>query len=283
MPLRKLTFCSLISLSFLTVFTWGNLGITKTVTFEAISLAKLTKVIGQVQILDHKKWVTSKEKQIIKINDNLKTGNKSRAELTFSDGTRIRLAENTTVILLKSKKSKKNYAPSWNFLKILGGRLWANIFNSGKDMFAIEGTTATLAVLGTTFDVAAEKLKTDVSVFKGSVGIQLSTNNIEELNNNLNKLNLEFDNKNLSLGDKPGEINKPVHEVEKPVKIIPGPYQISKNEWLEVVENQEISINDKGIGVVSNIESDKEKNSEWIQWNKNLDSNTAENILFNNK
>jgi hypothetical protein len=280
--LKKLKFYSLISLTLLTVFTWENYGITKPFAIEAVSMAKLTKVIGEVQLFSNKKWLPIKKNQIIKINDNLKTGNKSRAELTFSNGTRIRLAENTNIILIQSKNSKKNDTSSKNFLKVLGGHLWANIFNNSKDKFAIEGNTAVLAVLGTTFEVEAEKLKTDVSVFEGSVGIQLLTNN-EELNNNLDNLKLESDKRNISDNIKPVEINKPVHEVEKPVKIVPGPYEISKDKWLEIVENQKISINDQGIGVVSNLENDEVKADEWIQWNKELDSNTAENILLNNK
>ena len=275
----KLKLYGLVSLSFLTVLAFGHQGSSKTVTVEAVSMAKITRMSGKVLFLNQKKWVPAKKFQIIKMNESLKTAVSSRAELTFSNGTRIRMAENTSIILIKSKKSKKN-----SFLKVMGGKLWASIFNNGKSKFAIEGTTATLAVLGTTFEVEAQKTKTDVSIFDGSVGIQLSTNNIESLNNNLDNLKLKNDSKSGDPGTitKPGEINKPVHQIEKPVKMVPGPYQVSKDEWLEVVENQKISIDDKGIGTVSDLEPAKVKDDEWIKWNQQLDTSTAENILFDN-
>ena len=231
--------------------------------------------MGGLYLSNGKLWQNIGKNKIIKINDRLKTGIKSRAEITFSDGSRIRLNEKTDIILVmkKSKNEKRN------LFKMIVGTLWANLINNGKDRFTVQGTTVTLAVLGTTFEVETEKSKTDISVFNGSVGIQLPTNDLQKLNKNLDELKLKADNEI----SKPNVINKPVHEIEKPVKLIPGPYEVSRDKWLEIIENQKISVNENGIGTLSEIDDDKIKDDEWVQWNKELDSNSAENILFMGK
>jgi hypothetical protein len=262
----------IISIILLIVFSLQIQVSSKTVKIDAKSFAKVTKVMGTLYLNSGKNWQSIGKNKIVKINNRLKTGAKSRAEITFIDGSRIRLDENTDVILVINEHKKENK----NIFKMVIGRLWAKIINNGKDRFAIQGTTVTLAVLGTTFEVDAAKSNTDISVFNGSIGIQLPTNDLVELNKNLDELKLKADNKISN----PIATDVPVHEVEKPVKLVSGPYEVSKDKWLEIIENQKISVNENGIGTVSELDNDKVKEDEWIQWNKELDSNSAENILF---
>lgn len=272
----KLKFYGLISASLISFIILQTSVSSKAINIEAKSYAKITKLSGQVKILDNNKWYVAKKNGIIKTNNQVKTLKNSRAELTFSDGSRLRLEQNTDIIFIRPKKSENS------FFKIFTGRLWANIINRGKNRVAVQSSTAALAVMGTTFDVDAEKSKTDISVFDGSVGIQLPSVSIDTFDDKLKDLKLEIDDKHNSTGNlKPEVIEKPVHEIEKPVKVVPGPYQVSLDKWLEVVENQKITISDDKNATVSQLKEETVNNDEWFKWNKELDANTSENVLFN--
>ncbi|MBC7475490.1 MAG: FecR domain-containing protein [Candidatus Sericytochromatia bacterium] len=269
----KLKFFSLISISLLGAFAVQNYLPAKTIQVQAKSYARITKVVGQVKILKNKDWINLNKNVIVKVNDHLKTYQKSRTELTFSDGSRIRLDENTDIVLIKTKTLENN------FFKLFGGHIWANIANRGKGRFAMQSSTAALAVMGTIFDVGTQNNKTEVSVFEGSVGVQLPSKTIEDLDKGLNNLKLSVDDNRNKISSKPQIISKPV-EVEKPYKLIDGPHQVSREKWLEVVENQKITIDNNSVGTVSEL-SKNEINNEWVQWNKNIDSNKPENVTFN--
>lgn len=258
----------LLILLLLPIYAYG-----KIINVQVNSSARVTKLVGTLNLVEGKSWHLLSKNAIIKVNQRIKTAKNSKAELTFSDGKIVRLSENTDVTLIKSKKEEHS------IIKILTGKLWSNIKNVGSGRFAVQGPTAVLAVMGTTFEVEAEPKQTDLSVFEGSVGVQQPNEKVEELNKNLERLKLEVDdnkNKESAKYEKPKEVAKPYTEIERPVKVISVPHEVSKEEWLEIVANQKISINDQGVGVVSNLESDKLKNDEWVKWNIELDSNTSE-------
>lgn len=247
---------------------------TKTIKVEAKSSAKLSYVSGKIFTLQKNKWINLSKGSIIKVNSRIKTEKKSKAEIVFSDGSVVRLSENTDIILVRERENKEH-----GLLRIFSGKLWANIFK-GKSRFSVQGNTAALAVLGTTFNFEAEKNETEISVFEGSVGVQSPSNSNDEFEKKLDNLNLMIDDKNSTKLLKPDKIDKPV-EIEKPFKVIEGPHKVSQEEWLEIIANQKITVDNKGSGTISDLTSEEIKEDEWIQWNKELDSHTSENILFN--
>jgi len=235
----------------------------KIVKVEAKSMARINIIIGKVQIFKNKKWAKAERNSILNLNDKVKTDKSSRLELAFSDGSRLRVDQNTEILLVSNNKDK-------SFFKIFTGRIWANVVNKKKQNFSVQSPTAVLSVMGTTFDVDVEKEQTEASVYDGSIGVQTPAKTEEELNKSLQNLDLKFDEHNDEVLKKPTEEDKPYHEVEKPAKLIPGPYQVSKDKWLEIVEDQKISVDVDGNAIVSDI-SDAEKNEEWVNWNTQLD------------
>ncbi|MFN4150664.1 MAG: FecR domain-containing protein [Candidatus Sericytochromatia bacterium] len=264
-----------ISATFLVLLT--SINYAQPIKYQVKSSAKVTKLSGKLEIFKSNKWIALKNNSIVKVSDRIRTTKNSRAELSFSDGKKLRIAQNTDLIFVKSEI--KEGAES-NIFKLVSGRLWSKIINRGTGRFAVQGQTASLAVMGTTFDIETSNDKTDISVFDGSVGVQLPSENQESFDKNIDDLHLEVDdnknkdNKNVSL--KPQLVEKPYQEIEKPVKVVPGPYQVSQEQWLEIVENQKISVDNNGVGLVSNLESDKLKSDSWIKWNTELDSKTSE-------
>lgn len=252
-----------------------NQAYTKTVTVNAKSSAYLSLLTGKAYHFNKNKWVKLSKGNIIRPNNKIRTDKNSKAEITFSDGSRVRLDSNTDILLVK-ERSNNNHG----LINIFKGNLWANIINKSKNRFAISSNTASLAVLGTTFNVEAENKETEISVFSGSIGVQSLNQNNTEFNKKLDKLNLIIDDKKTTNIQKPDKINTPVYEIEKPYKLVAGPYQVSQDKWLEIVSNQVITIDNKGNGTVSDLKTDDIEEDEWVQWNKELDSDTSENILF---
>ena len=65
------------------------------------ALASIVTGDCQVQIKGKGAWKKLGAKGVIQPGDVVKTGKKARLELTFSDGTRLRINENSSVVLVK--------------------------------------------------------------------------------------------------------------------------------------------------------------------------------------
>jgi hypothetical protein len=145
---------------------------------------------------------------------------------------------------------------------------------------AVKSNTAVLAVMGTVFDVQSDSQKTEMSVMEGSVGVQAIQKEAEKIDESISKLKLNVDDVRLekkeiepkkpNVIEKPQKISKPF-EVKKPVYVVPGPYKVTLDKWLEIVENQKIIVDINGNAIVSSMENDKLKEDDWVSWNKKLD------------
>lgn len=257
-------------------FLFQNQSYTKTIEIKAKSSAMVSLITGKLYAIDKNKKISLSKGYIVKINSHLKTDKKSKAEIIFSDGSKVRLNENTDIVLVSNRSEEKH-----GLFRLITGRLWAIVKQKTKSRFAVQGKTATLAVLGTTFDMEIDKNKTEITVFEGSVGVQSPNEDSLAFNRSLDTLNLKLDdNRDSTIMKKPDKIDKP-NEIEKPYRIIDGPHKVSQNEWLELVVNQKITVDDKGLGIVSELKPEEIKEDEWVQWNKTLDSASSENMLFN--
>ncbi|MFN8671562.1 MAG: FecR family protein [Candidatus Sericytochromatia bacterium] len=238
------------------------------VEIQSKSLAKITKLIGTAEISENNKWTKLKKDMVIEMYHRVKTANKSKLELVFQDGSKLRMNENSSIILVRSKNKE------YSIFDLSAGQVWANIANKGKGRTTIKTNSAVLAVMGTVFDVNSDNSKTEMSVFNGSVGVQSKQTDLEKLETNLNKLVLTEDTKDITKKEqtlKPQVLSKP-KQVEKPYHIVPGPYKVSLDKWLEITENKQIVIDNNGNAIVSNQENDKLKYNDWVNWNKQQDS-----------
>ncbi len=253
-----------------------NPSLTKTIEIKAKSLAQVSFIKGKLYSIEKNKKVSLSKG--FKVNNHLKADKNSKAEIKFSDGSYLRLNEKTDIMLVSDSSNEKH-----GLFKLITGRLWANITPKYKNRFAVQSRTTSLAVLGTTFDMELEKDKTDITVFEDSVGIQSSNEDSLAFNKSLDTLNVKIDDyKDSAIIKKPDKIDKP-KEMEKPYKLIEETHNVSKDEWLELVVNQKISVDNNGLRIVSELKPEEIKEDELISWNKSLDSNTSESILFNKK
>jgi hypothetical protein len=232
----------------------------KTVKNKENVYGEITIVQGNVFITKNNKKLKVNKGTIVEKKDKITSDKKSKVEITFFDKSKLRINENSEVLLspISSKKDKLS------FLKVLKGQVWANIINKGEGRFAIESKKSIFAVMGTVFDVKNTDNSTEMSVFDGSVGVTNSKND-DNAKNKIKDLKLEIDdNKTKSLAP---------HQIDKPVQTIEGPKQVSIDEWIEIIKNQKITIEDSGTSTISEITKD----DSWSTWNKDLDSKENNN------
>jgi FecR protein. len=133
--------------------------------------ASIQSMIGTVKVRkgDNPAWKDARAKMVIKEKDAVRTFVESQVEIVTSEGTLIRLDENTTMEL-SALKQLSNSAQVTK-VSILNGTVLSNVkklVNSGS-RFEFETPTATASIRGTQvgFDVSSEK--TMIKVYDGEV------------------------------------------------------------------------------------------------------------------
>lgn len=241
----------------LAVYALNNTAFSKDVIIKEEVKAKITIVEGDIFVVKNNNKIKAKKGTVINSKDKIITNNKSKVEITFPDKTKLRINQNSEVLLSPMSSKKEKYS----FLKVLKGQIWANVINKGEGRFAIKAKNSVFAVMGTTFDVNNTSNNTEMSVFDGSVGVTANKDD-NQLKEQIKELHLEIDD------NKKSESNSlSVHQIEKPIQAVEGPKQVTMEEWIEITKNQKITIDDNGNSVVSEISKD----NDWTKWNKDLD------------
>ncbi len=126
------------------------------------------------------KWTAARPKMPLKETDAIRTFVESEAELETTEGSTIKVGENSTLELktLKGKGSEQNTS-----LKIMNGAIVANVkklVTTGSS-FEFETPTATAAIRGTVVGLEVNREQTRVKVYEGRVLVtpQGSKNSVE--------------------------------------------------------------------------------------------------------
>lgn len=194
---------------------------------------------------DGKDWKPVLKGDFLGANENVKTGVKSRLELTLPDGSRVRFSEKTTfkVERLLFTEEERGFE-----IKVFFGKAWSKAAKFKKtSKFEVKTGTAVAGIRGTTFRVDAnEDLSSLVKVYEGEVAV--------------NSLPAESQDK----GKKPKYISGP--------KEVPGPHEVSREEWSYIVKSwQQIAVSPEGIASKPVSFSPEEDKSEWVLWNQEMD------------
>ncbi len=201
--------------------------------------AKITRVDGEASILRK----GASRTRPVRINmpvsegDEISSGKESMVELAFRMGEVVRMDENT--ILKVEKCTNKNVKASTQV-----GNLWVNMkkLTQRRD-FEVATPTAVAAIRGTIYHMSTDQDSTTaVSVYNGKVAVGLS----EQLKKQL---------------EQQPPTGEPV-EVPGPEEI-PGPYEVSLDQWRDIVAGQKISVHKDG--KYAQEEFDMEHNSSFIQ------------------
>ena len=138
-------------------------------------VAAISAVTGDVSVKTHNAadFTPVGTRQRVGSGDTLKTGPQSSVDLNWVDGTRIRLAPNTTMTVRSCQINQSSGAETSLF--DLGiGKIWVRVLKllSQKSKFEVHTPTATAGVRGTIFSVQVDAAgKTSVSVDEGAVAV----------------------------------------------------------------------------------------------------------------
>ena len=217
-------------------------------------VGKVTFPLGNVLIL------SKGERQFRKVSfnmpilngDKIETKKQSRCEITYNDGSVVRIDEQSiyTVDKVDLDKEKKDVESELSI-----GKLWANIKKvvSGRDTWKLKSPAAVVAVRGTIYRMnAGADSSSQVLVYDGNVAVSPAA----------------------PAGAQQGMGVVPPgqpHQVQGPVQV-QGPKQVSMAEWFEIVKaQQQIVVRPDGSYAKSEFNLADDGKLEWVQWNKERD------------
>ncbi len=201
---------------------------------------------GEVRVLRVKQdlWMPAKTKTPIHVGDKLNTQAESRCEVKLTDGSVIRLGENSTFDFEKSlvSRNKRSFDAS-----LSQGKIWANIVSLvWGEKFEIKSPTAVCAIRGTIYGIEADST-TRVSVYDGQVDVGPTQ----------------------ALRDQLQQTPRPAgppQQIPGPTQV-PGPYQVSLEQWVRLVKGYQLEVRPNGRYAQSPINQQRNLQNDWVQWN----------------
>jgi len=206
--------------------------------------ARLSFFLGEVasRADQNSEWTPAVLGQGLSQESSLKTGEESKAEVSFRDGSVARVDQNSELGFTELAGDAKNQRVE---SRLAVGRLWANVKKLvGKNSsFKTQTTTAVAAVRGTVFRLnLLPDSTTELYVYEGEVTVK------------------PFWAK--------AQPSWPPKEVE-------GPKEVTMEEWTEIVRAQMKLIvkPDKArTRLVEGFNPQEDLKDEWVMWNKERDA-----------
>ncbi|HNW58776.1 MAG TPA: FecR family protein [bacterium] len=203
----------------------------------------------QIQSAGKTAWTPAKLKGSVMDGDLIQTRVESRCEITLTDGTVIRIGENSSFhfvdVNLKTRvRTLRAELPA--------GDAWINAANAkpGQKEFQLKAPTAVCAIRGTIYRVAADSTTT-CKVYDGQVSVgPLSAWSVKMPRS--------------PQGGAPQQVPGPTQ--------VPGPYQVTLEEWQQIVRGQQIVVRQDGKFAKSAFDEKADAANEWVKWNKQQDA-----------
>lgn len=207
---------------------------------------------GEVRVLHVSEdlWQPAKTKMPIYLGDKINTQAESRCEVKLSDGSVIRIGENSQFDFEKSllTSNKRSFDAA-----LAHGKIWANIVSLvWGEKFEIKSPTAVCAIRGTIYSIETDST-TRVAVYDGQVDVG-PTQALRE---------------QLQTMPRPAG---PPQQVPGPTQV-PGPYQVALEQWVRLVKGYQIEIRANGRYAQAPIDQQRNRQNDWVQWNLARDQN----------
>lgn len=220
---------------------------------------KITLPLGKVEVqsVGTSDWTKAKMQHPVFVNDKIRTGTRSRVEITLTGGGKLRLGENSEIELTDAKieRLQKEFNA-----KMKKGKAWiktATAFGERKNV-TIRTPTAVAAIRGTTYRLELSEEESSVLVYEGKVDVNWAEKVKEARKEQVPK------------GGPPKFKLAPPKQIKAPEQVA-GPYEVTLEEWITLVEGMQINI--RKDGKYHMFEFDKAADSEldWVKWNKEQD------------
>jgi len=227
---------------------------------------KISLPLGKVEVkaAGSDAWEKAKPNRPIFEGEILRTGAKSRAEITLQGGGKIRIGPESELELIEVNLKPMAKDFSANLKK-------GNIFVSAKAVFgekkniSVRTPTAVAAIAGTKYRVKAGEDESEILVYDGKVDVNAAKNIIDER---------QEKRKSLDPGSAPGKpkfILGPVTEIKAPTQVS-GPYEVTLEEWVTLAEGMQINVRKDGKYHLFKFDQAKDGDLDFVKWNMELDA-----------
>jgi hypothetical protein len=221
---------------------------------EQPSVGKVSFPLGNVLVLSQGETRFRKATFNMPVvnGDKVETKKQSRCEITYHDGSVVRIDEQSIYTIEKATiaDDKKEVESSLSI-----GKLWANLKKliRGKDSWKLKSPAAVVAVRGTVYRMnAGADSSTQVLVYDGEVDVRPALAGVGQS----------------GMGAAPG----PPRQVQGPTQIA-GPTQVSMQQWFEIIKaQQQIVVRPDGSYAKSDFNIQEDDKLDWVQWNKKRDA-----------
>jgi hypothetical protein len=186
--------------------------------------------------------------------DKIETKKQARCELTYNDGSVVRVDEQSIYTVEQAKFDKQSKAVE---SKLSIGKLWANVKKlvQGKDSWKLKSPVAVVAVRGTVYRMnAGADSSTQVLVYEGKVAVSPAA----------------AAGTQPGMGVTPGTPGPP-RQVQGPTPVS-GPQEVSLEQWIEIIKAQQIVVQPDGSYAKSDFNLEDDAKLDWVQWNKQRDA-----------
>ena len=209
-------------------------------------------------------WVKAKPNFPVSEGDIIRTLAKSRAEITLIGGGKVRIGENSELVLNKAnvKPMEKNFNAS-----LKKGNIWVSAkasFGEKKNV-SVRTPTAVAAIRGTKYRAKAGDGESEVLVYNGKVDVNAAKNVIEER---------QEKRKSFVPGGPTGQPKftlGPVTEIKAPTQVS-GPYEVTLEEWITLAEGMQINVRKDGKYHMFEFDQGKDGDLDFVKWNKEQDA-----------
>lgn len=227
------------------------------------SAGRVTYVAGVVNV---------RMSQLVGPGYRLRTGNNGRVELTFANGHRLRIGPMSDLLLVAKPQQTKT------LLHLNQGRVWNNVKPGAGNNVVVRTKYSTASVLGTIYDTTLGGLSSKTTVLHGSVGVHRPENEpVENLFESVPALPSPTPTPKSNSFQAPTVIANPVHQVQSTIRVVPGPYTVSQDQWLQIIENQQVSMAADGKADIRTVDpAELQKTDEWFRWNQQMDAKAAQ-------
>ncbi len=226
------------------------------------TIGKLSFFVGDVRIrpVGQSTWDKATLNQDVHNGASIRTGSESRVELKLIDNSVFRIGENSVLelndlVLKEGKLSGKSSLPF--------GRMWSNMKKLSSKGVEVRSPNAVMAIRGTTFRADAHQDSSlSLFVYEGTVAVNL----IDNVNDQQKTSPPPAENYQQPQGGPPVPVNPPgIHPV-------PGPYEVTLEEWLQIVEGMKIYLKPDGKYEHGKFDIEQDRADDWVEWNMQRDS-----------